>query len=59
MQGLIEHDAMLPIDLAQLLLLCRFAADGLWVAETAGVLRFDSETRSALLGRLLTLADSL
>lgn len=60
MQGLIAQDAATHSpDLAQLLLLCRFAADGLWIAETSGVLRFDEATRTALLNRLLALTDSL
>ena len=45
--------------LAQMLLLRRFAADGLWIAETSGVLSFDEATRSALQSRLLALTDSL
>jgi len=45
--------------LAQMLLLCRFAADGLWIAETSGVLHFDEVARSALLNRLLAFVDSL
>lgn len=60
MQGMIDQDtATHSPELAQLLLLCRFAADGLWIAETSGVLRFDETTRLALLNRLLALTDSL
>ena len=59
MQELIAQDRAQAADLAQILLLCRFAADGLWVAETSGVLRFDEATRSALQSRLLAFTDSL
>lgn len=58
MQNLIDQDADQDTD-SQSLLLCRFAADGLWIAETSGVLRFDEATRTALLNRLLTITDSL
>lgn len=56
---LIDQDTARAPDLAQMLLLCRFAADGLWVAETSGVLHFDEVARSALLNRLLAFVDSL
>lgn len=59
LMSLCDNDAEHAPDMAQMLLLCRLAADGLWVAETSGVLRFDEPTRTALLDRLLTLADSL
>ena len=59
MQKLIDQDTARAPDLAQMLLLCRFAADGLWVAETSGVLHFDEVARSALLNRLLAFVDSL
>lgn len=58
-QNLLEQDKACAPDLAQMLLLCRFAADGLWVAETSGVRRFDEATRTILLNRLLALTDSL
>ena len=44
--------------LAQLMLSCRFAADGLRIAETSGVLRFDDAARTALLNRRLAFTDS-
>lgn len=59
MLTLIDQDTAAAPDLAQMLLLLRLAADGLWIAETAGVLCFDEATRNALQDRLLTLADSL
>lgn len=59
MQKLIDQDTARAPDLVQMLLLCRFAADGLWVAETSGVLHFDEVARSALLNRLLAFVDSL
>ena len=59
MQELIDQDTARAPDLAQMMLLCRFAADGLWIAETSGVLSFDEATRSALQSRLLALTDSL
>lgn len=59
MQTLIDQDTAAVPDLAQMLLLCRLAADGLWIAESSGVLRFDETTRTALLDRLLALADLL
>lgn len=59
MQNLIDRDTARAPELAQMLLLCRFAADGLWIAETSGVLSFDEATRIALLNRLLAITDSL
>lgn len=59
LQNLIDQDMARAPDLAQILLLCRFAADGLWITETAGVLRFDEATRTVLLNRLLAFTDSL
>ena len=59
MNNLIAQDEVRSPDLAQMLLLCRFAADGLWISETSGVLRFDEPTRTALLNRLLALTDTL
>lgn len=59
MKNLIDQDEIHCPDLAQMLLLCRFAADGLWLAEASGVLRFDEAKRTALLNRLLALTDSL
>ena len=59
MQKLIGQDTARALDLAQMLLLCRFAADRLWTAETSGVLRFDEATWTALLNRLLAFTDSL
>ena len=59
MQNLIEQDTARAPELAQTLLLCRFAADGLWIAETSGVLRFDEATRTALLNSLLAFTESL
>ena len=59
MQNLIDQDTARAPDLAQMMLLCRLAADGFWGAEVSGVLRFDEATRTALLNRLLALVDSL
>lgn len=59
MQNLIDQDTARAPDLAQMMLLCRLAADGLWLAETSGVLRFDEAARSALLNRLLAFTDAL
>ena len=59
MHKLIDQDTARAPDLAQMLLLCRFAADRLWIAETSGVLRFDEATWTALLNRLLAFTDSL
>ncbi|MEN3112923.1 TetR/AcrR family transcriptional regulator [Uliginosibacterium paludis] len=56
---LIAQDTAHAPELAQMLLLCRFAADGLWAAEASGVIEFDHDTRTALLDRLLALTDSL
>lgn len=59
MQNLIDQDTARAPDLAQMMLLSRLAADGLWLAETSGVLRFDEATRTALQSRLLAFTDAL
>lgn len=59
LKGLMTQDEAEAPDLAQMLLLCRFAADGFWLAETSGVLRFDDATRITLLNRLLALTETL
>lgn len=59
LHSLCEIDARCAPELAPILQLYRFAADGLWIAETSGVLRFDEEKRAALLNRLLALTDAL
>lgn len=56
---LIAQDSLNAPELAQVLLLFRFAADGLWAAEASGVIEFDRDTRTALLNRLLALTDAL
>lgn len=59
LKGLSDIDAQRAPGQAQMLQLCRFAADGLWIAETSGVLHFDEATRADLLNRLLALTDAL
>jgi AcrR family transcriptional regulator len=43
---------------AQILLLCRLAADGFWLATTSNALQFDASTRIALRDRLLSLTEA-
>lgn len=59
MRDLIARDTAHSPELAQILLLCRFAADGMWLAETSGVLQFDEDSRTKLLQRLLALTEAL
>lgn len=56
LQGLMAEEAKNP-DLAQLLMLWRFAADGFWHASAFGLLQFDDAAREALCARLLALTE--
>lgn len=59
LNSLIAEDQQKAPELAQMLLLCRFAADGFWMAETSGILRFDDAERISLLNRLLALTETI
>ena len=59
LRELMKQESELYPSIAKTMLLCRFASDGLIIAETSGVLSFNDHERTELMNSLLSMVDAL